>query len=617
MVLALAIVFQCMSAAGAEDGPARRGRKLRVMVDKVMHHAVDDEGVVRETAEAGFNVICPRSGGQDLARVRRIADLAAKYGIGHMVWMRGTLAARDKAERVRFVWPNGHVAKLYSPNSDEFWQWTNKFITTYARISAAQPALIGVFLDYEMYDRPKFGNAYPLSYDQQILERFAKAQGVEIPALAPKDRKPWLQKQGHHKQFEAFQVAGWRRRCRELRQAVDKHNPRFLFCVYPIPGTKFVAEAAYGPWATPQAPLIMGHAGTYGQRIRFEDYDHALQSRRDGLKQKMIRTRALGIPFRFLSGLDPVGHRGDPEHFGRSAAMISEVTDGYWVFYEGPKYEADHKDYFRWFTRGNQAVEGRNWAFWRKERETPISYSWKPKDPGKRQLAESGVAANVHQLLREQAGFEIRRMSDRYELDSRRLSNFDVVMLQSFRGGPDDAKWLARQLRQYVRNGGGLLLTHDLGWFQQSPFPEIARFGAPAGGDKRRRIPKHKGPLVVKAGHGALGPLRPAATFEPLFPLHTHWLAERAGTVLIEDKSGRAVVVAGSLGSGRVVFAGTFFPHPGHLKRHYRKPLAELARLGLMRWPDGEAYPEGTERQILLGVVRWLAAAGGDKHKAP
>ena len=36
--------------------------------------------------------------------------------------------------------------------------------------------------------------------------------------------------------------------------------------------------------------------------------------------------------------------------------MISEACDGYWVFYEGPKYDKDHPDYFQWFTRANRAI---------------------------------------------------------------------------------------------------------------------------------------------------------------------------------------------------------------------------------------------------------------------
>jgi len=582
------------------------GQKLRVMVDKVMCEVLDDAGMVRETAEAGFNVICPRFGGGDLGHVRKVANLAAKHGIYHLVWMRGTLEARGQPQRVRYVLPNGHVSNLYSPNSEEFWQWTNKLIVGYARISATQPALMGVFLDYEVYDRPKFGNAYNLSYDEQILEQFAAAEGVKLPALAPKERKGWLAKQGLHKRFEVFQVAQWRRRCRNLRKAVDKHNPKFQFCVYPIPRAKFCADAALAEWGTPQAPLIIAHHGTYGQRIQFEDFRHALDTRRERLRKMMAWARGLRIPLSFMSGLDPIGIRGDPEHFGRSAAMISEATDGYWVFYEGPDYQTDHKDYFRWFARGNKAVEEGNWAFWREARETPTDYSHKPLNPGKPQLAETGVGGNIFKLLGQEAGFEIHQMRERYELDARFLGNFDVVMFRQFNGGPNDPKQIGRELRKYVAAGGGLLLTHDQGWLGPSPFPAIAQHVA-AGGGRTKAMAMHKGRLTIKAGHEALCQARQGATYEPLYPPYVAWQPGPKGTVLVVDEAGRAVCVAGTFGKGRVVFCGTFLPQRPDLWHYYRKrkDLHKLSHPSVRKWLK-DCTLEGAEREVLVGVIRWL-----------
>jgi hypothetical protein len=51
----------------------------------------------------------------------------------------------------------------------------------------------------------------------------------------------------------------------------------------------------------------------------------------------------------------------DPEFSGKNAVMISDVTDGYWIFYEGPTYtRQDHADYWKWFTWANKAInEGR------------------------------------------------------------------------------------------------------------------------------------------------------------------------------------------------------------------------------------------------------------------
>ena len=37
--------------------------------------------------------------------------------------------------------------------------------------------------------------------------------------------------------------------------------------------------------------------------------------------------------------------------------LISEATNGYWIFYEGPTYtKEDHAAYWKWFTWANKAI---------------------------------------------------------------------------------------------------------------------------------------------------------------------------------------------------------------------------------------------------------------------
>jgi len=371
---AVALILTVCSATliAAERDELGRTEKLRVLVDKVIHYATDDEGVVREVAAAGFNVVTPREGGGNLAGVQRVAELAAKYGIYHMPWMRGTLTANeDVPEQEKLVWAGGHVSNLYSPNSDGLWDWMSELIVGYANISAQQPALIGVFLDYENYDRPAVNNAYYLSYDSKIMGEFAAAQGLELPELAPEERFPWLKDHGLHEEFNEFQVAHWRQRCRTLRKAVDAINPKFRFCVYPAPGTKFIREAICAEWGTAQAPLILADAVTYGRGGWGLSHRSALLSNRGALLNRRAQVQQDSIPFMYMGGLDPVCAGADPEFLGRSAVMSAEATDGYWVFYEGPAYDGDHPAYFNWFTRANQAITEGNYDFWREPRETP------------------------------------------------------------------------------------------------------------------------------------------------------------------------------------------------------------------------------------------------------
>ena len=71
-------------------------QKLRILVDKVMQpeaNWVTEEWMIRETAEADFNVYSPRLGHDRLDEVRRVSAWCQKYGIYHMPWMRGSLSA--------------------------------------------------------------------------------------------------------------------------------------------------------------------------------------------------------------------------------------------------------------------------------------------------------------------------------------------------------------------------------------------------------------------------------------------------------------------------------------------------------------------------------------------
>jgi len=352
-----------------------RGEKLRILVDKVMQPVegwVTKEWIVQATAEAGFNVFSPRRGHDRLEEVRQVTDWCEQYGIYHLPWMRGTLEAPDgpEADGKRLVWAGGNEQPLWSVNSDEFWEWTNRYILEYAKISAEKPHLIGVFLDYENYAPGGSGNGYSLSYDDVILNKFAQAQGLELPELALAERKSWLEEQGLHEAFSEFQIHHWRERCRTLRQAVDEFNPKFQFCLYPAPGTPFMVEACYPEWGTEAAPLILADACTYGRPSRFLPQAESLEVNRQNLLRGREIPQKADIPFLYAGGIDPVVQGADPEFCGKNAVMISEVTDGYWVFYEGPKYEEDHPEYWKWFTWANQAIVAGRFAAWQEPRET-------------------------------------------------------------------------------------------------------------------------------------------------------------------------------------------------------------------------------------------------------
>ncbi len=377
ILITLTLTSSVAMAEKIERSELGRSVKLMILVDKVMQPQADwttEEWMIKATADAGFNVFSPRSGYDRLDEVLEVTEWCEKYGIYHMPWMRGSLTSPKgpEADGKRLVWADGAEQPLWSPNADEFWNWTAKYILEYARISARNPYLMGVFLDYENYVKGGKGNLYSLSYDELILKKFAKDKEIEIPELPPAERKTWLDDKGLHQAFEDFQIAEWRQRCGALRKAVDAIAPEFQFCIYPAPGTPFMTEAIYPEWSTPRAPLILADAATYGRSSRFTTEKEALSENRATLLKNMEIPKKAGIPYIYSGGIDPVVDGADPEFSGKNAVMISEITDGYWIFYEGPNYtKDDHKAYWKWFTWANAAIAKGNYKVQSEPRQTP------------------------------------------------------------------------------------------------------------------------------------------------------------------------------------------------------------------------------------------------------
>ncbi len=353
-----------------------RTEKLRILVDKVMQPEegwVTREWIVRETAQAGFNVFSPRRGHDQMDEVRQVTKWCERYGIFHIPWMRGTLSAPrgSEADGKRILWASGSEQPIWSVCSDEFWDWTTKYIVEYAKISAQTDNLIGVFLDYENYWPGGHGNLYQITYEDAILNPFLKAKGVDRPQLASGARKSWLEQQELHDAFVQFQVDHWRQRCRRLRAEVDKYDPTFQFCIYPSPGTPFMVRACYPEWSTGRAPIILADPWVYGRPSRFLPQSEALEANRKKLLAGMKIPQEAKIPFIYSGGIDPVVRGADPEFCGKNAVMISDVTAGYWVFYEGIKYDKEHPDYFQWFKWANDQIRANRLQTWHEPRQTP------------------------------------------------------------------------------------------------------------------------------------------------------------------------------------------------------------------------------------------------------
>lgn len=374
--LSLVALTACFAAERPALDDLGRTVKMRILVDKVMQPVAGwktEEWMVKEAAAAGFNVFSPRLGADNPEAVKQVTTWCRQSGIYHVPWMRGTLIVpkdRKLSDGKRMVWANGSEQELWSPNSDELWQWLADQILPYARLSVQDDSLYGVFLDYENYSPGGMGNCYDLSYDDTILGKFAAARGLALPALELKQRKAWLEQNKLHEAFAAFQIAHWRERCRTLRAAVDKINPRFRFIIYPAPGTPFMLEACYPEWATKTAPLVLADPWTYGRSGRYVPHEAALKTNQATIERGRQIAADKKLNTIYLGGIDPVVTGADPEFSGKNALMLTGLTDGYWIFYEGPVYAKDHPDYFHWFAWANERIAAGDYAAAAQPRQT-------------------------------------------------------------------------------------------------------------------------------------------------------------------------------------------------------------------------------------------------------
>ncbi|NOY79506.1 MAG: hypothetical protein GXP31_00735 [Kiritimatiellaeota bacterium] len=574
----VAAMCSCVSVHRVPDHPFLT-EKPRILVDKVLmadNGWVMTEDHVREIKAAGFNVVSPRLGGTDPVRVRKVAAMAGRHGMFYVAWMRGSLGTKTG---LKYVYPDGHDCDVFSPNSDELWQWWERTILEHARISLEEPAMAGSFLDFENYARGRAGNCYGLSYDARIMAEFARAEKIDLPDLQPAERAPWLEKRGLARRFRAFQITGWRRRARRLRQAIDRINPRYLLLLYPAPGTLFMTEALYPEWATDQAPLILCDATTYGRQTEFLSEKEALEINRAALRRNMRVPLKHRIPFAYLGGIDPVCAGADPEFCGKNASAIAQVSDGYWVFYEGPQYGKEHPEYFRWFQQANADIASGRFELWRRPRSAPENLG---ETVVKRKTDKLQVAVyNSRKLLQKDI-----ESTGRYEVHPLRgmsleyLKNFDAVVLQNFNMSLPVDHPISVNLRKYVEQGGGVLFGHDTAWFMDSIFPEIARRGRPTHNvEAERHVVDNR--LVVAAAHPSIPDLEPGLTFTTEFRDHMIFRPGRKGCVIVKNVFGDPVYVVGEAGRGRVVYAGCYYG--------YSKELT------------------GPERRLVLDLVDWLA----------
>jgi hypothetical protein len=218
---------------------------------------------------------------------------------------------------------------------------------------------------------------------------------------------------------------------------------------------------------------------------------------------------------------------------------------------------------------------------WRRERDDYLkTVTPKPMRIG---LYATGFSRGVAESLSGVPGVKVISIADPTRAE---LANCDVLMFCAPNEMGDTFEDWRQNVKAFVENGGGVIFTHNSvgraasSAFGTPLFPEIcAGYGGQAVGKKT---------LTAAVAHPALGTLQPDNTLEHIYTDHLWAKPGATGEVLLRDVDGHTVMVAGTVGKGRVIYTGQIFGI--NEKDELRESTGEEWKLlyNLLRWSAGE-----------------------------
>jgi len=172
-------------------------------------------------------------------------------------------------------------------------------------------------------------------------------------------------------------------------------------------------------------------------------------------------------------------------------------------------------------------------------------------------------------------------------LDNECMAQADVIVIPQAKSSTFFTQG-KNEIREMVRRGKGLLLTHDATLVARELFPSLLR-------DNQEKIMRvQNNALKVVGRHPVTANLEAGEQFIPGFAFdHYSFVPGWKASTLAEDTRGNKVILAGPFEKGKVVLFGTL---PGVFST----------------WDDCDRFLkdrtlEGTERQLLINAVHWLA----------
>ena len=554
MVLSGILLFYCAALCVA-------GEDYRILVDKIFSRNPTRallDGDYQRIKDMGFNVLSPRNSGVDVEMMERDLKLCREVNLKFLPWLRGTLdnTAAPEHQLTHFT---GVAAPLYTPDCNEWLEYMRNWLNLYARKQKNDPAMLGVFLDFEHYAKPKIMEPYDYSYDRANLEQYRSKTGKSVISNGKRDAD-----------FEQWQKKNWQKQCAVLAANVKSISPDFKFFIYPAISTPFLEVFA----------SEMQKQGLQVYNAGCETYDtpsfYSNEGIRDWASEVIRKSAAKAVSVlpevKYLGGLDPAVRGNPPDVMELKMCAITENSSGYWIFFEGfTRDESIFKDYCDAFARANQAITNKTYKI---PAEPKKATARKPAPHFKKEGAKKIFISHQMRgaLTRYYESFPHREALDMKgaELDS--IDNFDMLVLQNFSVMPNDRKHIYRELRNYVKKGGSIILSFSSMSGLPGLFPEIGKATATGknSGPKMRHI-EEKSPFLPGVSF---------SRYQTNYPYYYTFEAGEKGSLILKDVAGVPVGVGGKVGKGRVVMYGDF--------------------LGVREVPTGK------EAQVIDALTAWL-----------
>jgi hypothetical protein len=380
---------QAQSTSPATGAPVGKG--ARIFVDKA-HPAHGDliEADFKQLADAGFTVVANRWGkGLDGREIdlNSYVSRAANTGLAVMKWDSGLVDATDDTDRA--INRLGKATRYTSTLSEKAWQQLTEHLLEYARLSLKQPHFKGVLLDFEIYDRANKTDGFCESYDDRTLSDFITSTGRDVPSpLPPLDkRKTWLEQRQWYQMYIGYHTDMIAKKSRALRQAIDVINPRFQIGVY---GWGVLVSPVIHELATPQAPLLLLDAMTYGRSLYSNAFDGGYDGNRpdqEGLQWSLEMTQKLAASAHnryeniiFLAGhypQSPGPKDGTQYKFtAKQAFQSAAFGEGYWIWTDWitPKPWKERREWYNamidYFGEAHKALDAKDWSWAQREPDT-------------------------------------------------------------------------------------------------------------------------------------------------------------------------------------------------------------------------------------------------------